>query len=424
MSKTVIKNNETTALSETKSSGRSDQWLARLLLKLIGDPAISFVLPDGTSVSATEGKSKTSIIINDRSALLYMLLNPEYYFGEMYTSGRIDIEGNLIELLSEGYRKLYSNDRNQLLRILYYAIRKIPVLLGLEDIRENIYHHYDIGNSFYQLWLDKEMQYTCAYYPEQSYTLEDAQLAKMHHICQKLMLKPGQTVVEAGCGWGGLARFMAREYGVKVRAYNISREQVKYANERARQEGLSDQVEYVEDDFRNIRGKYDVFVSVGMLEHVGIKNFRDLGKVIDSCLIENGMGLIHSIGFNRPRYLNQWIEKRIFPGANPPSISQIMNIFEPFNFAVLDIENLRLHYARTLEHWLARFDANLDTIRDDFDETFIRTWRLYLCGSVSAFLNGNMQLFQVVFSRMQNNSIPWSRAYLYSETRENEPTEL
>ena len=424
MAKTVFKNGESTDISGPKSSGRIDQWLARLLLTFIGNPQITFVLPDGTPVTTASGKSRASIILHERSALLFLLLNPEYYFGELYTSGRIDIEGNLVDLLREGYRTIYQSDNNQFQRILYYTIRKLTSLFDIDNTRENIYHHYDIGNSFYQLWLDKQMQYTCAYFADKNYTLEQAQIAKMHHICRKLMLKPGQTVVEAGCGWGGLARFMAREYGVKVRAYNISREQVKYAKEQAKKEGLSEQVEYVEDDFRNIQGEYDVFVSVGMLEHVGIKNFSVLGNVIDSCLKEEGMGLIHSIGFNRPRYMNQWIEKRIFPGANPPSISQFMNIFEPYNISVIDIENLRLHYARTLEHWLKRFDDHLEQIHQEFDEEFIRSWRLYLCGSISAFLNGNLQLFQVVFSRMNNNTIPWSRAYLYEDPREKETAEL
>jgi cyclopropane-fatty-acyl-phospholipid synthase len=424
MAKIVFKNNETADLRESKGSGRIDQWLARLLLKLIGEPAITFILPDGTPVTNSPNNSRGSIVLNDRSALLYLIINPEYYFGELYTMGRIDVEGNLVDLLCEVYRKIYATDKNPYHRVLYYAIRNVYSLLNLDNARENIYHHYDIGNSFYQLWLDKEMQYTCAYFAEKSYTLEQAQIAKMHHVCRKLMLSPGQTVVEAGCGWGGLSRFMAREYGVNVRAYNISREQVKYAREQAKKEGLSDKVEYVEDDFRNIRGKYDVFVSVGMLEHVGIQNYRILGKVINSCLKENGIGLVHSIGFNRPRYMNQWIEKRIFPGANPPSISQIMTIFEPFDFSILDIENLRLHYARTLEQWLNRFDTHSKQIQDDFDEQFIRSWRLYLCGSISAFLNGNMQLFQVVFSRMKNNSIPLSRAYLYTGSRDNDPAEL
>jgi cyclopropane-fatty-acyl-phospholipid synthase len=165
-------------------------------------------------------------------------------------------------------------------------------------------------------FLDEEhMQYTCAFYPDESATLEEAQTAKLDLVCKKLDLKPGETVVEAGSGWGGLARFIAKHYGVTVRSYNISAEQVAYARERARQEGLGNAVEYVEDDYRNITGTYDVFVSVGMLEHVGLSNYQKLGEVIDRSLKEKGRGLIHSIGRNIPRPMNEWIESYIFPGA-------------------------------------------------------------------------------------------------------------
>jgi cyclopropane-fatty-acyl-phospholipid synthase len=161
-----------------------------------------------------------------------------------------------------------------------------------------------------------------------------------------------------------------------------------------------------------------------MLEHVGVDNYKELGGVINSCLKEAGRGLIHSIGFNRPGYLNPWIEKRIFPGACPPSISQMMAVFEPLSFSVQDIENLRLHYARTLEHWLQRFNNNIDPIRREFDEEFIRTWRLYLSGSITAFLTGNMQLFQVIFTRAHNNALPMTRSYLYMDTPGNRRGEL
>jgi len=174
-------------------------------------------------------------------------------------------------------------------------------------------------------------------------------------------------------------------------------------------------VEYIEEDFRNISGKYDVFVSVGMLEHVGINNYRTLGEVIDHCLKEDGIGLIHSIGRSYPAYLDPWIESRIFPGARPPSIGQMAEIFEPRHFSILDIENLRLHYAKTLEHWLARFENHVNEIRRDFDDNFVRAWRLYLAGSESSFTIGTLQLFQVVFSRPGNNSLPWSRSHLYQD---------
>ncbi len=287
---------------------------------------------------------------------------------------------------------------------------------SLRGSRKNIHHHYDIGNDFYSLWLDKAaMQYTCAYFPNPDMTLEQAQIAKLHHVCRKLQLKPGQSVVEAGCGWGGLACFMAKEYGVNVTAYNISHEQVAYARSRAEQQGLADKVTFVEDDYRTINGEYDVFVSVGMLEHVGIDNYKALGRLIDRCLKENGVGLIHTIGRNKPALMNAWIEARIFPGGCPPSPGQMMDIFEPYSFSILDVENLRMHYAKTLEHWLHRFEENIDTVTGMYDGVFARAWRLYLSGSIAAFTAGSLQLFQVLFTRQRNNDLPWSRVHLYDD---------
>lgn len=198
-----------------------------------------------------------------------------------------------------------------------------------------------------------------------------------------------------------------------VSAYNISTEQIAFARERAKAEGLDGQVRFIEDDYRNVGGEFDAFVSVGMLEHVGPDNFRGLGEVIDRVLKETGRGLIHSIGLNYPRPMDPWTERHIFPGAAPPSLAQMMQIFEPFDFSVLDVENLRLHYARTLEHWLQRYEASFDRVTEMFDPEFARSWRLYLAGSLTSFKTGLLQLFQVSFARAGNNDIPWTREYLY-----------
>jgi cyclopropane-fatty-acyl-phospholipid synthase len=200
---------------------------------------------------------------------------------------------------------------------------------------------------------------------------------------------------------------------VKVTAYNISREQIVHARQRAHAEGLDGQVEFIEDDYRNVRGEFDAFVSIGMLEHVGTDHYRELGEVIDRSLRDNGRGLIHSIGLNYPRPMDAWTERHIFPGACPPSLAQMMDIFEPYDFSVLDVENLRLHYAKTLEHWLQRYENNIDRVTEMFDPEFVRAWRLYLAGSLTAFKMGGMQLFQVSFARAGHNQIPWTRQYLY-----------
>jgi cyclopropane-fatty-acyl-phospholipid synthase len=206
---------------------------------------------------------------------------------------------------------------------------------------------------------------------------------------------------------------MAREYSVNVHAFNISRHQIEHARQRAKEEGLQNRVSFVEADYRAIRGEYDVFVSVGMLEHVGRAHYSELGHVIDRCLAPNGRGLIHSIGTDVVTPLNPWIERRIFPGAYPPTLRQAMTVFETANLSVLDIENLRLHYAKTLEHWLARFEAAQEEVEALFDPTFVRAWRIYLAGSLAAFRSGRLQLFQMLFQRNGDNDLPWTRADLY-----------
>jgi cyclopropane-fatty-acyl-phospholipid synthase len=211
-----------------------------------------------------------------------------------------------------------------------------------------------------------------------------------------------------------MALHMARDFGVSVKAFNISHEQIVYARRQAESMGLTSCVEFVEDDYRNIRGQFDAFVSVGMLEHVGPNHYAELGRTIHQALSRTGRGLIHSIGQNcAGTALNPWIRRRIFPGAYPPGPKEIAALLEPWRFSVLDVENLRLHYAQTLRHWLDRFEAAKDRVAEMFDPAFVRTWRLYLAGSLAAFLSGELQLFQFVFARPQLNDIPWTRAALY-----------
>lgn len=404
----------TVSVRQSRQVTSLDRWLAQKMLDVVGNPSFSIQLWDGSKSTNTRDITH-KLVITDRRALWRLLFDAEYHFGELYASRRVMVQGDLVSFLEKAYRGISKAGKNWLTE-LFLLISHRPRLNTLRGSRKNIHHHYNIGNSFYELWLDKEaMQYTCAYFPSPDMTIEQAQSAKLHHVARKLQLKPGQTVVEAGCGWGGLARFFAKHYGVNVKAYNISREQVAYARSKAREQGLDDRVEYVEDDYRNITGTYDVFVSVGMLEHVGRQQYATLGSVIDRCLREDGVGLVHSIGRNQPGMMNSWIEKRIFPGAYPPSIKEMMDIFEPHALSVLDVENIRLHYAKTIEHWLARFNQHEDTIRQMFDENFIRAWRLYLAGSIAAFTTGELQLFQVLFSREQHNDLPWSRAHLYTQ---------
>ncbi|MEJ2346906.1 MAG: cyclopropane-fatty-acyl-phospholipid synthase [Gammaproteobacteria bacterium] len=395
-------------------AGMLSRWLAQKLLQASGNPRVRIRLWDKTELRVEDGPTPIATMrVHTRPALWRLALRPDLFFGEGYMSGEIEVDGDLVAFLEEVYRAGDHDStgtlRDWARRVL--AHRKTNSLLGS---RSNIHHHYDIGNEFYRLWLDTAaMQYTCAYFPHMDASLEQAQVAKLDHVCRKLQLRPGQTVIEAGCGWGGLARHMAREYGVTVRAYNISHEQVRYARERAAAEGLADRVEYVEDDYRNISGQCDAFVSVGMLEHVGPEHYVELGRVIDRVLSLRGRGLIHSIGRNRAAPMNAWIERRIFPGAHPPSLREMMDIFEEHQFSILDVENLRPHYAETLRHWLDRYELQLDKVEEMFDAPFIRAWRLYLAGSIAAFTTGELQLFQVAFTRHANNDIPLTREYLY-----------
>jgi cyclopropane-fatty-acyl-phospholipid synthase len=348
------------------------------------------------------GSPVAAILFKNRRALLSWVWDPELNFGEAYMSGAVDVRGDLLVVLEEIYRALGLPTRRP-----WWLWQKSN---DARAARENVHHHYDLGNEFYRLWLDRDMVYTCAYFPTPDATLEEAQMAKMDRVCRKLRLQPGDRVIEAGCGWGSLALFMARRYGVTVRAFNISSEQIAYARRRAADEGLADRVDFVEDDYRNVRGAYDVFVSIGMLEHVGVPDYPTLGSVIDRSLTKNGRGLLHFIGRNQAAPLNPWIRKRIFPGAYAPTLREVFeHVLEPQALSVLDVENLRLHYAKTLACWRQRFDGAAGEVSALCDDTFVRAWRLYLAGSQAAFKTGCMQLFQVLFARGGSNAVPWIR---------------
>jgi cyclopropane-fatty-acyl-phospholipid synthase len=398
---------------DTRESSRSmNVRIMRKLLRFIGNPPLEFAMRSGETVRVDGAEPVARVVFKDRKTLLGVLADPFVRFGDAYCDGRVDIQGDLVRLIELVYdATAFDGPRTMTGRLLEWLRR--PRTNSLDGSRENIHHHYDIGNEFYALWLGPTMAYTCAYYPSPDSSLDAAQIAKFDHVARKLRLKAGESVVEAGCGWGGLAMHMARRYGAKVRAFNISKEQLAFAREQAARAGLGGQVEFIEDDYRNITGRYDAFVSVGMLEHVGVANYPELGRVVSRCLAKHGRGLIHSIGRNQPARLHPWIEKRIFPGAYPPSIGEMAQIFEPSDLSILDIENLRLHYARTLRQWLGLYERNADRVRAMFDEKFVRMWRLYLAGSIAGFTMGTLQLFQVLFAPRDNNEIAMTRDHLY-----------
>ncbi len=390
-----------------------EHWLARRVLQVVGDPAVKLELADGFAAAAPRAEtSPIEIHLHDRASLFRLLYKPTRSFGDLYASGRLTVNTDMVDVLDTLYTEIQRLEREggSWRRLARRVFDREPRNNSLKGSRRNIHRHYDLSNEFYELWLDPEyMQYTCAYYPSPNVTLQQAQIAKLDLICRKLALAPGERVVEAGGGWGGLARYFARHHGVHVTSYNISHEQVAYATQRAKAEGLEDRITYVEDDYRNIKGDYDVFVSVGMLEHVGLRNYPALGAVMDGCLTDAGRGLVHSIGQNRARRLNEWIEANIFPGAYPPTLRQMTTLFEPFGLSIVDVENLRAHYAQTLIDWRDHFERNVDRVAARFDDRFVRAWRLYLSGSISAFRTGQLQLYQVLFERQNANVLPITR---------------
>jgi cyclopropane-fatty-acyl-phospholipid synthase len=390
----------------SRTSSRLARRALERVLRQYGQPPVRIVLWDGESIEPPAVPVATLHVKSPR-VLRSLVADPEVGFGDAYAGGGIDIHGDLVSALTAIYR---SAPRPGWLHRV--AMRLTSQRNTLEGSRRNVHHHYDLGNEFYRLWLDERMLYTCAYYPTPAATLEEAQLAKMEHVCRKLRLVPGERVVEAGCGWGSLALYMAERHGVSVRAFNVSREQIAYARAAVERAGLTGRVEFVEDDYRNVAGRYDAFVSVGMMEHVGKAQYDDLGGAIERVVGRTGRGLIHTIGRRRAMPLSRWIERRIFPGGYPPTLSDIDAMLAARGMTIVDVENLRPHYARTLEHWLARYEAAVDRVRETFDERFERMWRLYLAGSIAAFRAGTMELYQVAFVG-RDAAFPETRADLY-----------
>lgn len=399
--------------SQSLTERNIDRAIVLSIMKHAGNPRISVRLWDGQEFSVTDEHPVACLEFLSRRAVLKLLISPSLGFGECYSQGLIEVHGDFLAFLNEITAAITRKNARSYhlprLQSSWYALRRNSPGRS----KHNAHHHYDLNNDFYRLWLDKRLVYTCAYYDTPDATLEEAQVAKLDHVCRKLDLKPGQTVVEAGCGWGALAMHMAEHYGVEVKAYNISRAQVGWAREKAAARGLDARVEFILGDYRKIDQRCDRFVSVGMLEHVGRANYRVLGELAGRYLKPEGLALIHTIGRSHPRKTDAWIRKYIFPGGHVPSLSEMMAVFEPSRFTVLDVENLRLHYARTCAAWLANFETVADQVSEIYSKEFTRMWRLYLAGSSAGFESGTLQLYQVVFAHGTNNKVPWTREYQY-----------
>lgn len=407
MRQTLIDRSRARAWPEvmTRRTNRWDQWAAARLQNAIRASAVRIELWDGSSPFG-DRPAIGDLVIRDRRALLGLIANPELYFGEAYMTKRLEVRGPL-ERVVEALSRLPAPPTTWHHRLA----SRLALPNSLTGARRNVHLHYDLGNDFYAQWLDPQMVYTCAYFATPAMTLEQSQSAKLDLICRKLQLRSGDLVVEAGCGWGALAMHMARRYGVRVKAFNISREQIAYARERADREGLGGSIDFIEDDYRNVSGTCDAFVSVGMLEHVGLRHFRSLADVLRRAVRrDGGRGLLHFIGRDAPRPLNPWIRRRIFPGAYPPTLAEVTTrVLEPAAMSVIDVENLRLHYAKTLSCWGERFATARNDIRSQYGDEFARAWELYLAGSQAAFAAGWMQLFQIVFAPRESAPPSWTR---------------
>lgn len=384
-----------------------DGWCLSALANVFQGVPIRLQLWDGRSRLLSDAAPVATLIVRDRPTLLRLLVSPALAFGQAYSAGRLLVQGELSRLLESANGALAGRPYQRRVAAVRHGSRATA--------RDDVHAHYDLGNDFYRLWLDSAMVYTCAYFERSDATLEEAQRAKLDYVCRKLDLRPGEHVIEAGCGWGALAIHMARHYGVTVQAFNISAPQLELARARAAREGVASRVSFVNADYQTIDSRCDAFVSVGMLEHVGPAHYAEFGRVIDRALDpRQGRGLVHFIGRNVPMEFNPWIARHIFPGAYAPTLGEVLpDLVEAANLSVLDVENLRLHYEATMRHWLERFEAHAEEVRTLFDDAFVRTWRLYLAGAQASFASGDLQLFQVTFGRAADTTRPWTRRALY-----------
>lgn len=369
---------------------------------------------DGEIIKYGEGEPEFKLIIKNFPSKKELLSDPSVALGEAYMKGDIDIEGDLQKFFESIIRNKDSfMNKNTVFRLASKI--KAPSLI---KSKKDIAHHYDIGNDFYSLWLDKTMSYSCGYFKNPTDTLYDAQMNKIHHILKKLNLKEGQHLLDIGCGWGYLIIEAAKLYKVKALGITLSEEQFKKAKERIKQEGLEDLVDVQLMDYRNLEKsnlEFDRIVSVGMAEHVGHANLPLFFKNVDSVLKESGLFLLHNITNLVETEGNKWITTYIFPGGYLPTLREEINIAADINFRTLDVESLRLHYMKTLEEWCKNFMNHLDEERHMFDNEFLRMWHLYLATCAAAFHYWDIDIHQILFSKGINNTLPMTRKYLYED---------
>ncbi len=399
--------------------------IAGLLRRLVHEGTLTVVDVGGRRhvVAGDRPGPRATVRLTDRRVERQLLTNPKLHFGEAYMDGRIVIEeGSLedvVDLLTRNIAEIeggtHGRFRQWLGKALHFVLTHNPV----GKAQKNVAHHYDLSGRLYDLFLDRDRQYSCAYFATDNDSLEVAQHNKKLHLAAKLLLEPGQRLLDIGSGWGGLGLYLAKLEKIDVTGVTLSTEQQKVSAMRAADEGLADRVRFHLRDYREQPGPFDRIVSVGMFEHVGPGHYREFFAKAKELLTEDGVMLLHSIGrMEPPGSTNPWLRKYIFPGGYTPALSEVLRAVEDVGLWVTDIEILRLHYAKTLHEWHRRFLQNRDRIRALYDERFCRMWEYYLIGCEYAFRNLNQMVFQMQLARRQD-ATPLTRDYIGDYERRN-----
>lgn len=385
-----------------------------------GDLTVVFASGDRLRVGDGTG-NPVEVRFADRRAQWAFLLDPDLRLGELFTDGRFLVERgrvyDFLDIFLGGLKDEPSTLAERTLdRVRFWLARLVEN--GLAASRRNVASHYDLDARLYDLFLDEDRQYSCAYYENPSVGLDEAQAAKRRHVAAKLVLKGGERVLDIGSGWGGLALYLARTAGAgSVLGVTLSEEQIAIAGRRARKEGLSDRVSFALQDYRTLSERFDRIVSVGMFEHVGYRNYRTFFETCRGLLAEDGVMLLHTIGLSDgPDVTNPWLVKHIFPGGRLPALSELLPLIEKAGLVLTDVEVLRLHYAYTLRAWRERFLARRDEALALYGERFCRMWEFYLAGSETAFRHEGVVVFQLQLARRQD-AAPLTRGYIEEAER-------
>jgi cyclopropane-fatty-acyl-phospholipid synthase len=399
--------------------------LARVLSRVFGEGQLTIIDAASRShrIQGDRPGPTVAMRIHDRWTGLRLVLRPRLAFGEAFMNGKLTVEnGSIYDLLDLLGRNMAALDTTPFVRWSYSfqrLIRAIEQYNPIGTAERNVAHHYDLNDQLYDVFLDRDRQYSCAYFKTGEEALEDAQLDKKRHIAAKLLLQRGQNVLDIGSGWGGLALFLGQEFGVDVTGVTLSKEQLTVSSRRALEGGLADRVRFKLLDYRQEPERYDRIVSVGMLEHVGAAHYIEYFTKVKKLLKDDGVMVLHAIGrMEPPGGTNTWLKKYIFPGGYTPALSEVLAAIEKVGLWVTDIEILRLHYARTLSHWRNRFLANRERIKQmsGYDDRFCRMWEFYLAGCEIAFRYMNQMVFQIQLAR-RVDTVPLTRDYVVDAER-------